>query len=318
MKIRVWYEYPDLAEAVAPRTMDILKKYNVSVGMAFPDGSMNAGYANVLRTWHEQGIETALWVLLPDEFGYWPNERNVVEYSDYVKRIFDWAERESFSLPWIAVDLEPPIYQMKRVKEEKVLVAARNLLDIARQNRDMGRFYEASRRFEALNEFIHARGARTVCPITSTIVQDILTGGTVFQDLMETPVSTVNWDLLSVMIYTSMFVGYSRGMIRPKDARWYLYTVMRDLKERYWERAGVSLGVTYIGKLGDEPYYKTPDELLPDFEAVKAALNFEGILRSAQPEVWFETLFTAEPRIPERSFRVDAFRALSRGVGRLL
>jgi len=44
------------------------------------------------------------------------------------------------------------------------------------------------------------------------------------------------------------------------------------MKNMMWKRAGVSIGCTAAGKLGDEPYYATPEELLPDMRAAKAAL----------------------------------------------
>ena len=326
MKMRVWYEYFETEEAVAPDTVNLLKKYDVSVGLAFPHGSMNEDYARILSTYHDQGIATALWVLLPDEQGYWPNERNVVEFSDYVRRVFDWAEENKFALPEIAVDLEPPIYQMEALKKA---ANPRERINVLRkcfgENRDHGRFYDASHRFEELNEFIHARGSRTLCPVPSHIVLDVATGGIGVQDLLETPITTVNWDMLSAMIYTSMLVGYSKGTISQKDARWYLYSVMREFKEKYWERAGVSIGVTYTGKLGDEPYYDKPEDLLPDMKAAKAALidditiyNLEGILRSPRPGAWFDMLLEAEPEAPERSLRVDMVRSAAKAAVRLL
>lgn len=325
MKMRVWYEYFTPKEAVEKKVIDLLKKYNVSIGLAFPPGSIGKDYAKILRKYDEQGIEVALWALLPDELGYWPSERNVVEFTDYVKRVFEWSDKEKFRIPEIAVDLEIPFLQMDAIKKSKGLEKLRTLYKIYRENRDMGRFYDSSRRFEELNEYIHSRGARTVCPVIPLIIEDVVTGGTALQDIIETPITTVNWDVLSVMIYTSMFTGYSKGRITKKDMQWYLYASMRDLKERYWERAGIAIGVTYVGKLGDEPYYSTPEELLPDMQAAKAALieditiyNLEGILRSPQPEAWFETLIACEPRVPERSLRVDAARAIAMAASRLL
>lgn len=319
MNIRVWYEYYTVEQALEQRTRDLLKSYNVSVGLAFMPGSMDTEHARLLRTWADDGIEVALWPLLTDAQGYWPNERNVDVYSETVKEICAWLDANGISLPWLAVDLEPPVYMMKQVKETAPLERLRAVRRLAIENRDRGRFHDASRRFGQLNEFLHARGCRTLVPIPSHVIPDLATGSTAIQDLLETPVSTVNWDLVTAMIYTSMLTGYSRGMVSARDAHWYLYSAMRDLKAALWERAAVSIGVTWIGKLGDEPYYKSPEELRPDVEAAKAALieditiyNLEGILKSPQPEAWFEMVLETEPRVPARSFAVDAVRAAAR------
>lgn len=324
MKMRVWAEYVTPQEALKPDVMKLLKRYGVALGMAFPPGSVNADYARMLKAYSDEGIEVALWALLPDEQGYWVCERNASEFTDYIKSIYDWADKEKFTIPCVAVDLELPHYQMSEVKSQKnMLQKGSSLIKFMRQNRDKARFYEASRKFELLNEFIHSRGATTLCPISDLVVHDLAAGGTAFQDMLETPVSTVNWDMLSVMIYTSMIAGYSKGLLRPEDARRHLYTTMRAMKEVMGDRAGVSIGVTYVGKLEDEPYYETPRELLPDMQAAKAAgveditiYNLEGILRSARPEEWFETLLSAEPKEPGHSVRAEALRAVCAAVAR--
>lgn len=325
MNIRVWYEFYTVEQALEPRSRELLKRYNCGVGLAFMPGSMDADHARLLKTWADDGIEVALWPLLTDAQGYWPNERNADAFFEAVKQICGWADGNGIVLPWLAVDLEPPVYMMKDLKEGALAHKLRAARRLASENRDRGRFLDASRRFGELNEFLHGRGCKTLVPIPSHVIPDFVTGSTTIQDLMETPVSTVNWDLVTAMIYTSMITGYSRGAVRPRDARWYLYSAMRDLKETLWERAGVSIGVTGIGKLGDEPYYKSPDKLKPDVEAAKAALieditiyNFEGILKSARPEAWFEMLLEAVPRVPPRSLAVDAARAAARLVSKAL
>lgn len=325
MKIRVWYEYYTVEEALASRTRELLKRYDVSVGLALAHGRLDDAHARLLRTWQEHGIEIVLWPLLPDAQGYWPNERNADVFFDYVREIFDWSQANGFALPWLAVDLEPPLYMMDRVKQAGPVARIRELSRLAGENRDLGRFYAASRRFEQLNEFLHERGCKSLVPIPSHVISDIVSGSTALQDLLETPVSTVNWDMITAMIYTSMITGYSHGLIRPRDARWYLYAAMRDLKEKLWDRAGVSVGVTWTGKIGDEPYYASPDDLRPDIQAAKAALidditiyNLEGILRSAQPEAWFDMLHEAEPLAPPRSHAVDAVRALGGLLSKVL
>jgi hypothetical protein len=110
------------------------------------------------------------------------------------------------------------------------------------------------------------------------------------------------------MWYVSMLTGYSRGFIPYGVARWHLFrdaqTVVGHLGI---ERASVSLGVTWTGVLGDEPYYKEPEHMRPDVEAAKAAgikhiwiYNLEGILKAPRPADWFEMIQNARPVPPRK------------------
>jgi len=116
MKIRVWAEYFTPKEAMGRKVMRLLKRYDVCLAIAFPPGSMNPDFAKMMKVYQDEGVEVALWALLPDESGYWISERNVDEFSEVIHRIYDWAGKEKFRIPWIAVDLEPPYYQLERIK----------------------------------------------------------------------------------------------------------------------------------------------------------------------------------------------------------
>jgi len=315
MKIRVWAEYLDPKEAVKKKNLELLSRYNVNLAMAIPPERINKDHAKLFAACEQAGVETTAWVLLGDEAGYWACETNAVEFSAQCERVYDWADASGFSIPWLAVDVETPHYQMDRVKKSRNLELLKNLRGVYKQNRDMTRYHSSSRVFALLAEKMRARGVKTIAAASNFVVEDIIAGRVVIQDILETPISNINWDVISFMIYTSMLTGYSGGMLDRRDATWYLYATMRDMKEILWEQAGVSIGVTYIGKLEDEPYYSSPQELLPDMQAAKAALiddvavfNLEGILRSPRPEEWFEALMNCEPVVPERSAKVDAMR----------
>lgn len=319
MKIRVWAEYLTPNEALKKNVIKLLKRYDVTLGMAFPPGSMNKDFAKMFREYEQAGVAVQVWPLLSDDSGYWPNERNAGEFTVCVNSIYDWADKNKFSIPWLAVDLELPFYQAEVLKNSiGSMVFFRKLIEYYRGNRNHGRFYDSSAIYAKIIEDMHARGVKVLTAASNLVVDDIKAGTIGFQDAMETPISTVNWDTVSVMIYTSMLAGYFKQVFSRAGACRYLYTTMADLKELLWDRAGVSIGVTYIGKLGDEPHYETPQEMLQDMQAAKAAAiediaiyNLEGILRSPKPEEWFETLINCEARVPEPDFRADAFRRIT-------
>jgi hypothetical protein len=325
MVIRTWAEYLTPGDATKKSVIRLLKKYDVNLGMAFPAGSMNKDFARMFAEYEQAGVATSVWALLPDNAGYWANEGNAKEYTEYVYSIYDWADRNKFGIPWLAVDLETPHSQAIALKEARGLDLLRCARDFYKANRNPGRFYDAGTVYAKLAGAMRARGVKTVTAASNFVADDFKMSTIGFQDLLETPISTVGWDVISFMIYTSMFAGYFGSIFSRAGACRYLYSTMSDMKEALWSRAAVSIGCTYIGKLGDEPYYKTPKELLPDMQAAKAALvddiaiyNLEGILRSPKPEEWFETLLSCEARVPAPDFRADTFKHITNIASRLI
>ncbi|MFC1888347.1 hypothetical protein ACFL4G_01185, partial [Thermodesulfobacteriota bacterium] len=278
-----------------------------------------------LRRYTSAGIELALWPLLPDEIGYWPNERNVDSFSAFVQEILDQVRTDGLRLPWIAIDMEPPIYQMDALKGTWGIDRLRTLASLARANRNRPRFEAASDRYRSLLGVIHRAGAKTLVPVLPILSHELTRNGQGLQDLLETPITGIGWDVISLMIYNSMLVGYSGERISWTDARWYLYSTCREMRRALGTRASVSVGLLSPAKLGDEPYYEDPDELRPDVQAAVAAgiadiavYSLEGILGKKDPEAWLKTVARSGPAVPARSRRVDLVRALGGLITRLL
>jgi len=325
MKLRAWAEFISPREVSRPEVVSLLKRYGVSPCLAMPHGSPGEYYSWFLHVYNQAGLEPALWPTLADEQGYWPSERNWAVFSAYVKEIFAWAERENVTIPWLAVDLEPPYYQHQEISAARGMQKAGKMWKIYRSNMSRKRFRKAVKAYQELQAYINERGCRTLVPALPVLEMEIKRDGNKLQNLLETPVGPVNWDVVSFMQYNTLFAGMSRGSISLEQARWYLYLLCLNMKEKLGKRAGVSLGLTSTGKLGDEPYYREPEEMLPDVETALAAgmkdiavFSLEGILNSAHPESWLEMLRMAKPRIPARSWKVEVFRKTGEGMLRLL
>lgn len=321
MKLRVWAEFITPQELCAPEVVALLKRYQVQPCLAAPHGRLGAGYAQYLRTYRAEGLEPALWPTMSDSQGYWPHEGNALEFSAYVHEIFHWAGKEQVQIPWLAIDLETPFYQWQELKSTRGLKKLATALRHYKANRNRARFDEAAGTYLSLQEYLALQGCRTLVPVLPLLELDLLKDGVKLQDYLETPVTPVKWDIVSVMQYNSMFVGYSRGLIKPADARWYLYRLCLNMRQSFGSRASLSIGTTSTGKLGNEPFYRGPAEMQPDVEAALAAgiddiavFCLEGILKSAQPEAWFEMIRGAAPVVPRRSRKIE----LLRSTGRLL
>lgn len=326
MKLRVWAEYLPLDVAVREDVISLLKKYDVNLAIATPYGCLNNEWANFLKLYQDNGCEVALWLLLPDDLGYWPSERNADEFSKYLDEVFKFAKLHNLKIPWIAVDLEMPIYQGERVLRAKTLPKKiKELIKIRKENKDLKRFQIATRKYSEIQDKINNFGAKTLVAAHHFVLDDLAVGGLRLQDIMETPVSVVKWDVVSFMIYNSMNVGYSKGLISFSDAQYILYRYAKDAKKYFGESASISLGVTYVGKLGDEPYYEEPHKMIPDIEATKAAkindiaiYNLEGILRAKNPADWFEVVLNTPPKVPHMTLKAKVLKSLIEFAARIV
>jgi hypothetical protein len=97
------------------------------------------------------------------------------------------------------------------------------------------------------------------------------------------------------------------------DVRAAHYDFFRRLHGYYGERAHVSVGVTGTGVYGDEPIYRSADELALDVAAARAAgiediavFCLEGIVRRERPAAWVEAIAGADPTVPPSSLRAEA------------
>ena len=316
MRLRVWAEFITPEELCAPRVVALLRRYRVQPCLALPYGRLSSGYARYLQTYMCEELEPALWPTMTDEQGYWPHEGNATEFSAYVRQIFHWAEREQVKIPWLAVDLETPYYQWQEQCRARGLSKITITMRHYKGNRNRTRFDQAAELYLSPQEYISGQGCRTLVPVLPLLELDLVKGGVKVQDYLETPVTPVKWDVISVMQYNSMLVGYSRGLIKPKDARRHLYHLALNARLLLGARASLSVGVTAAGKLGSEPFYRNAEEMRPDIEAALAAgiedlavFCLEGILNSARPETWFEMIRSALPVVPGRSRKMECVRS---------
>lgn len=316
--LRFWVEHMTPAE-VAERATELLREYSAGVNVAVHGSTLTDESARALAGFRRAGIETACWLLLDREEGYFPNERNVGLYVERAREFVRWADANGVLPDLVAVDLELPYGQMMSLAEGTPGEKARRALAILRENRDPTRYREARESLSRLNGWLQERGMRTIAAILPWVALELEGPSELLQDLMETPVAGIEWDILSPMWYASMFEGMSGGAISQRDANWLTYDSCLWLKTRYGRRAGVSLGVTGTGVMGNEKAFREPGELLAGVEAALAAgvrdisvYNLEGVLADNEPRRWMEALRGARPRVPEKSERAARVLALLR------
>lgn len=256
---------------------------------------------DLLRAARDAGVAVSLWPMLADADGRWANARNLGTYGALAKRIVDAVATAGLPPAALNVDLEPPIAELRALLaggHSSWLAAARTLAASARA---------AGQGFTALAGEL-ATGGVTV----SAAVVPFVLGGGAWERLLGTPVAGAAWERVDVMLYTSIIEGWSRGWLSRADARAFLALCCRAARRRYGQRAAVSLGAVGTGALGDEPVYRTLDELVDDVGIARAEgiddltlFDYGGVL--ARGEAWLqafvETPARAAPLAPTRRAR---------------
>lgn len=309
---------PDIVKKGLP----YLSKYRAGVGIAMYPVSLTRKNANALSKLKEAGVEVAFWPLMERERGYFACEGNLREYAALVRHQLGWAEKNGVLPEIVAIDLEMPIYQMLSVTQAgNVLEKAARVMSTAKANLDRERYYRSKAALDDLNCEIQDRGLRTLTAVLPWVGLEMEGDAELLQDMSETPASGIGWDVVSPMLYVSMLTGMTAGALSSRDANWIVYDNCSKLRAKYGGRAGVSLGVTGSGVLGEEPAFEDPSELAVGVSAALAAgirdisiYSLSGTLAGGRPDDWFEAVRSAGPEMPERPARIAGLLTATRAV----
>lgn len=315
--LRFWAEFISPPEIVG-RGLELLAAHGAGVAVAVYPVSLTTENAEAFRELKHAGVELTFWPLMEREQGYFPGERNIGEYRAMVSHLLDWAAGRHVLPDALAVDLEPPIQQMRTVTAADTRIArAMEIYSAARENLDLERYRTAKSALEDLNREVRGIGIRTISAVMPWVALELEGEHELLQDMSETPVGGIDFDVVSPMLYVTMLTA--GGLLNRRDANWLVYESCAGLRARLGERAGVSLGLTGAGVLEDEPTFRMPEELLVGVQAALAAgvrditvYSLEGVLARRNPAAWFTALRSADPKVPERSGKVSRGLAAAR------
>lgn len=213
----------------------------------------------------------------------------------------------------IVFDLEPPIATTRRLLDLRLWDGRVRLRPANLQI--------ASSQFIDLVDIVRSSGMTPTSVVTPMVVYDTKRRQGGWQQLLGTPVDSVDFERITVMAYTSLFEAYSRGTLARRDARSLLGRLCLRARERWRSRATVALGVVGGGALGDEVPYRDPAELGDDVAIARAAgvddlalFGLTGVLsRSPSPERWLDVFTDTEAAVGMPSPTPKA-RAVELGV----
>ena len=302
---RIWCETLPYAVLREARTLALLRAYELGVLVAVRPNTIGE-LAETLDALAGAGIGVGLWPMLDDADGRWANARNHARFADFAREVA--RATEGHAAREIVVDLEPAIDDV-RAALGSVRAAGRLLESVA----DGSRLAAAREGYTSLVRDLDARGVQVTAVAVPMVLLDRAEAAR-WQGLLGTPLDGPAWSGVNVMLYTSILEGWSRGLLDRAGAISVLAASCRATAARFGDRGGVSLGAVGTGAFGDEPLYRSPDELAKDVAVARAAggddltlFDLGGVLARG-PEGWLDA-FVRTPADPAAAIETLRGRA---------
>lgn len=318
--LAVWSEF--LEPATVEAQLELLAQHRVALYLAIRSEVIgDTALRRLLRRARELGVEVRAWLLLTDDEGYWPGERNLDAFDALVQRFWSWNLAEQLGVRWIIADIEPPLATSRALFDAVAGGSIADALPLLLQNRDPVAFEKARLRWARAVERWQAQGISVMAVTFPLALDDDDDGDATIQDVLETPIAGIGWDEISFMLYQNVFEDFAGTRVGPR----LIYDYLVRARTLFGDRASVALGlIGTIGKSGSErPGYVDPDALREDIAAALAAgvdrvqlFSLDGILAEpGAPSRWFDAL-DVTPSIPAPSPALDELRGLLRTLDR--
>ena len=278
MRRRVWCETLPFAELTSPSVTELVARYRLDLLVAVRPWQL-AEVGGVVRHFQDAGVFVAVWPMLADADGRWASassSRQFIAFTDELLRIVPSADE-------VAIDLEPPLHLMARWKAGHPTWRQTPLPHTYGEAR-------ASLIAAVARWRLERRITTAVLPLLALEWR-----GQWLQRMLGTPATALDVDRHSVMAYTSLYEGWSRGLVNRARAERLFQLTARLTHARFGARASLSIGTVGTGAFGDEIGYRDPRELARDVALARAAgfdelalFDLGGVVRRAPAEAWFD------------------------------
>ncbi|HJL15296.1 MAG TPA: hypothetical protein RMH99_06560 [Sandaracinaceae bacterium LLY-WYZ-13_1] len=285
---RIWSELVPLDELRRSPLLEELARRDVQLLVAVQPGQAEAAVALLERA-RAVGLCIGLWPLLDDARGRWLNPSNAEPFEAWVVELLEAVDAAGRTVDALALDLEPPIAEVRRVSDGRW---------------DAARAWLRRELDEAPHRRLVALGRRRGLEVIAAVIPAVVAPGRAgegWQRALGAPLS-VGYDAVTTMLYTTLFEGYSQGVVRREDACALLARFAGQTRARLGGRASVSLGAVGVGALGDEQPYREPGELAQDVAVARAAgvddlalFDLAGVLARPPAERWLDALTETAP-----------------------
>jgi hypothetical protein len=222
------------------------------------------------------GLRVAVWPMLADADGRWVSVGTIAAFVAFTDAVL-----ARIACDELVLDLEPPKPALERLLAGRPTLVARRHFSAARDA-----LAAAITRWRAVHV---ARVSTAILPLLALELV-----GSPVQRLLATP-TALPVDHHSVMAYTSLFEGWSRGLVGRRRAEYLLAATARLAGVTIRPSVGLSLGLVAPGAFADEPCYRDPGELARDVAiATRAGItdlalfDLGGAVRRPPLDAWLD------------------------------
>lgn len=318
MNTRIWCEFAKPLEVCSDHILDLFKKHDVTLNYRLDYGKDSSEFYKMLEIYNKSGIPVSVWATLSDDMGYWINERNAQKFFEYIKDLLNRIEGKDLRIKGLCIDMESPLEDIRRIgaprnKLESIAVYGKMLTS----NLNKSRFKKSMDIFTEAACYIREKGLESYATCIRHSYYDLRFGSELMQNALEIPVFKVPWDKYNLMYYATM-IRNEMKKYKKVNVDYLIYHQVSYLKKILNDKLAVSVGVTNIGKLGNEPYYERMDEFEKDIGILKecgvedfSLFSLDGIMNNkAKLEEFLNSMKNAKPLKPEPCPRVIRNEAL--------
>lgn len=324
---RIWSEtvsYPTLMDR---RTLRLLRRFSIELLVAVRPWDAPV-VADLSRACLDEGVSLGLWPMLADGEGRWVNVQNASKFGALIDQLLQALDPRGLVPKEIVFDLEPSMLVARALLDRRE--SASGVASMFRSAGDTHSFEDGQRTLARSTQALVDRGISCAAALVPLVLLDTPQGAP-WQKLLGTPVDEPRWDRVSVMLYTSILEGWSKGTMRRRHALEILERASLATRARFGARGGVSLGAVGTGAFGNEPVYRGAHELAQDVGSTLASgitditlFDLGGVLARSPAESWLAALVETDAiEAPSRNaLRLRAANSLERlgtlGLARLL
>jgi len=318
MITRVWCEFTAPKDVCKDFVLEIFKKYNVILNYKLEYGNVNRDFFDMLKVYNQHDIPISIWATLSDDMGYWINEKNAQDFDDYIRELIAKIDEEKLSIKGICIDMESPLKDVQRLSNPRTKLDPILLFGKAiTYNLNKNRYNKAKEVLKQTCEFIRAKGLESYTTCVRHCYYDLRFNSEIMQNALEIPIFDIEWDKYNLMYYATMMREELKP-IKRVNVDYLIYHQINHLKDKLKDKLAVSVGVTNVGKLGNEKFYDNMEEFSKDIGILKecgvedySLFSLDGILEREKLEEFLSTMQNAKPIKPEFCSRVHRNEALT-------
>lgn len=266
-----------------------LAHYGLQLNLAIHIGRLpDPDLERLLKAACEHQVPIGAWLLLEDQDGYWPNANNAELYHQACLRFLEYMDQANLRVAELIVDMETPL-ALSRLLKGQIMKGLQ--LEWRRWQSPENRvlFEAAVIHYQQLLASAHQAGLSVQVVTYPFLVHDALAGNTAFQEFLQVPVTPIEWDRISLMVYRSSFQDLSPLPLSSWLVGHYLQQAQSCLKQPVSGALGV---IGSIGKIS-EGGFRDVDEIRADIGAAKAAgvesiqlFSLDGMHQLGAPDDW--------------------------------